>query len=109
MLICAKINDVYEGSRSAYKFLKEQKFSMAGKKRRDCDTRGRQSTDAQNMCDVHPWIFLRWKGKQPPSQVFADKQTEDILDFSVHLPTLYYFFFLVALASCHEMGFYNKE
>ena len=34
------------------KFLKEQKFSMAGEKRRDCETRGSQSTDAQNMSDV---------------------------------------------------------
>ena len=29
---------------------------MAGEKRRDCETRGRQSADAQStcMCDVHP-------------------------------------------------------
>ena len=30
-----------------------QKFSMAGEIRRDCETRGIGSTDAQNMCDVH--------------------------------------------------------
>ena len=54
-------------------------FSMAGEKRRDCDTRRRQSTDAQNM----------WKGKWL-SQVFACEEIEDILDF-FHLPTLSYF------------------
>ena len=52
---------------------------MAGEKRRDCDTRGRQSTDAQNMCNVHPF-FLRWKGKRL-SQVFAYEEMKDILDF----------------------------
>ena len=59
MLICAKINDIYKGSQSTYNdqsFYKEEKFSMAGEKRRGCETRGRQSADAQStyMCDVHP-------------------------------------------------------
>ena len=83
---------------------------MTGEERRDCETRRSQSTDAQNMCDVHSWIFLWWKGKQL-SQVFANKETEDIL-FFFHLPTLYYYYYffqLVALAGCHEMGFYNNE
>ena len=35
-------------------FKRKKKISMAGEKRRDCETRGRQSTDAPNMCDVHP-------------------------------------------------------
>ena len=75
---------------------------MAGEKRRDCETRGRQSTDAPTMRDVHPWIFLRWKAKQC-SQVFSNNKTEDILDF-FSLANFLLFFFLVALANCHEMG-----
>ena len=79
---------------------------MVGEKRWDCESRGSQSTDAL-LYDVHPSIFLRWKGKQL-LQVFANKETEDIL-FFFSLANFVLFFFLVALASCHEMGFYNNE
>ena len=47
-------------------------------------------------------FFLRWKAKQF-SQVFSNNKTEDILDF-FPLANFLLFFFLVALANCHEMG-----
>ena len=34
---------------------------------------------------------------------------EDILDFFSLANFVLVFFFIVALVSCHEMGFYNKE
>ena len=58
-----------------------------------------------------PVNFLRWKGKQL-SQVFANKAMEDFLNFfffACQLCIIIIFFQLVALASCHEMGFYNNE
>ena len=60
------------------------------------------------MCDVHQWIFLRWKGQQLLKE-FLPIRKRKINQIFFSLANFVLFFFLVALASCREMGICNNE
>ena len=66
-----------------------------------------QSTDTKYV-RCSPVDFLEVERTTAFTRVFADKETEDKPDF-FSLANFLLFFFLVALASCREMGVCNNE